>query len=64
MSMTIALFMILFIFYKPYNSIQDEDFEFEKDEIGEGKGDKVRSLFIFDWSLQSFCVVLVTFFLF
>lgn len=64
MSMTIALFMIPLIFYKPYNSIQDEGFEFEKDEIGEGKGDKVRSLFIFDWSLQSFCVVLVTFFLF
>lgn len=64
MSMTIVLLMIPLIVYKPFNLIQDEVFEFEKDEVGEGKGDKVQSLFIFECSLQSFCVVLVTFFLF
>ena len=56
--------MIPHIVYKPFNSIQDEVFEFEKDEVGEGKGDKVQSLLIFECSLKSFCVVLVTFFLF
>ena len=64
MSMIIVLLMIPLIVYKPFNLIQDEVFEFEKDEVGEGKGDKVRRLFIFECSLQSFCVVLVTFFLF
>jgi len=57
MSMTIVLLMIPLIVYKPFNLIQDEVFEFEKDEIGEGKGDKVQSLFIFECSLQSCCCI-------
>lgn len=64
MSMIIVSLMIPLIVYKPFNLIQDEVFEFEKDEVGEGKGDKVQSLLIFECSLKSFCVVLVTFFLF
>ena len=55
---------VVVVVYKPFNLIQDEVFEFDKDEVGEGKGDKVQSLFTFECSLQSFCVVLVTFFLF
>ena len=62
--MTIVLLMIPLIGYKPFNLIQDEVFEFEKEEVGEGKGDKVRRLSIFECSLQNFCVILVTFFLF
>lgn len=64
MSMIIVSLMIPLIVYKPFNLIQDEVFEFEKDEVGEGKGDKVQSLSIFECSLKRFCVVLVTFFLF
>lgn len=64
MSMIIVSLMIRLIVYKPFNLIQDEVFEFEKDEVGEGKGDKVQSLLIFECSLKSFCFVLVTFFLF
>lgn len=64
MSMIIVSLMIPLIVYKPFNLIQEEVFEFEKDEVGEGKGDKVQSLLIFECSLKSFCVVLVTFFLF
>ena len=64
MSMIIVSLMIPLIVYKPFNLIQDKVFEFEKDEVGEGKGDKVQSLFIFESSLKRFCVVLVTFFLF
>ena len=54
MWMIIVSLMIPHIVYKPFNSIQDEVFEFEKDEIGEGKGDKVQSLFIFECSLKRF----------
>lgn len=61
MSMTIVLLMIPLIVYKPFNLIQDEVFEFERDEIGEGKGDKVRSLFIFECSLQSCCCISIVF---
>ena len=51
---SIVLLMIPLIVYKPFNLIQDEVFEFEKEEVGEGKGDKVRRLSIFECSLQNF----------
>ena len=43
---SIVLLMIPLIVYKPFNLIQDEVFEFEKEEVGEGGRQGTKTFYI------------------